>query len=128
MPPSSDGVRTVGCALSRLVPDAAHLAAIRGSVLSVHKATILATEFLNMHLRRCLNGEADTDLASFFDGSWILNAYNEISAGKRAVKVVPSLRETRDECMPSFSPPDRTGIQQCLLYDARNLATVAATG
>ena len=29
--------------------------------------------------------------------------------------------------MPSFAPPDRTGIQQCLLYDARNLATVAAT-
>ena len=63
------GVRTVGCALSRLVPDAAYLAAIRGSVLSVHNATILATELLDMHLRRCLNGEADTDLASFFDGS-----------------------------------------------------------
>ena len=29
--------------------------------------------------------------------------------------------------MPSFDPPDRSGIQQCLLYDARNLVTVAAT-
>ena len=128
MPPSSDGVRTVGCALSRLIPDVAHLGTIQGAVLSVHRATILATELLNMHLRRCLKGEADTDLASFFDGSWILNAYNEVSTGKRTVKVVPSLRETRDKYMPSFSPPDRTGIQQCLLYDARNLATVAATG
>jgi hypothetical protein len=29
--------------------------------------------------------------------------------------------------MPTFHPPDRRGIQQCLLYDARNLVTVAAT-
>lgn len=51
-----------------------------------------------------------------------------MTTGKRKVKVVESLRETYDSCMPPFSPPDRTGIQQCLLYDARNLATVAATG
>ena len=41
--------------------------------------------------------------------------------------VVPELHETRDLFMPAFKPPDRTSIQQCLLYDARNLATVAAT-
>ena len=128
MPSSSDGVRTVGCALSKLIPDAAHLKSIQEAVLSVHRATILATELLNIHLRRCLKEKVDTDLTFFFDGSWILNAYNEISTGKRTVKVVPSLRETRDKCMPPFSPPDRTGIQQCLLYDARSLATVAATG
>jgi hypothetical protein len=29
--------------------------------------------------------------------------------------------------MPSFDPPSRLGIQQCLLYDAGNMATVAAT-
>jgi NADH:ubiquinone oxidoreductase subunit K len=29
--------------------------------------------------------------------------------------------------MPRFFPPDRTDITQCLLYDAHNLATVAAT-
>ena len=82
-----------------------------------------------MHLRRCLLKEVtDTDLQHFFDGSWILNAYNEVTLGKREVKVVQSLRETRERCMPPFVAPDRTGIQQCLLYDARNLATVAATG
>ena len=128
MPPASDGVRMVGCALSKLVPDATHLEVMRGAVLSVHRATILATELLNMHLRRCLAGTADTDLSSFFDGSWILNAYNEITTGKKTVKVISALRQTRDEFMPPFSAPDRTGIQQCLLYDARNLAAVAATG
>ena len=28
--------------------------------------------------------------------------------------------------MPPFDPPDRSGVQQCLLYDARNLVTVAS--
>ena len=87
MPPTSDGVRTVGCALSKLVPDEAHLRTIQGAVLSVHRATILATELLNMHLRQCLARNADTDLSSFFDVSWILNDYNEITTGKKTVKV-----------------------------------------
>ena len=128
MPPASDGLRTVGCNLQKLVPDAGHLDAIRQAVASTHKATILATELLNMHLRRLLAEDANADFARFFDGSWLLHAYNEVTAGKRKVKVVPELRETFESCMPDFSPPDRTGIQQCLLYDARNLATVAATG
>jgi len=29
--------------------------------------------------------------------------------------------------MRLFDPPDRCGVQQCLLYDARNLVTVAST-
>jgi hypothetical protein len=126
MPPTSDGIRTVGCSLQKLVPDAGQLDAIRRAVASTHKATILATELLNMHLRRMLT-IPDADLSVFFNASWLLNAYNEVTTGKRKVKVVKSLRETYDSCMPPFSPPDRTGIQQCLLYDARNLATVAAT-
>lgn len=126
MPPTSDGIRTVGCSLQKLVPDAGQLDAIRQAVASTHKATILATELLNMHMRRML-AVPDADLSVFFNASWLLNAYNEVTTGKRKVKVIESLHETLDSCMPPFSPPDRTGIQQCLLYDARNLATVAAT-
>lgn len=80
-----------------------------------------------MHLRRTLS-DPSADLSCFFNGSWLLNAYNEVTSGKRKVKVVIELRQTLETCMPPFEPPDRTGIQQCLLYDARNLATVAATG
>ena len=37
MPPTSDGcVRTVGCALAKLIPDAEHLDLIRGAVARVH--------------------------------------------------------------------------------------------
>lgn len=127
MPPTSDGIRTVGCSLEKLIPLPEHLHRIRNAVSATHKATILATELLNMHLRKCLEQDPTQDLSSFFSGSWLLNAYNEVTYGKRSVKVVPELRATKMEYMPPFIAPDRTGIQQCLLYDARNLATVAAT-
>jgi len=129
MSPTSDAtIRTVGCSLQKLVPDAGYLDAIRQAVASTHKATILATELLNLHLRRKLDDDLGADVSCFFDGSWLLNAYNEVTAGSHKVKVIAELRETRERCMPPFAPPDRSGIQQCLLYDARNLATVAATG
>ena len=129
MPPTSDGesVRTVGCALEKLVPDANHLQKVQHAVASNHKATILASELLNMHIRRVLNADARADLSCCFTANWLLNAYNEVTVGKRKVKVNTELRATRDACMPRFFPPDRMGITECLLYDARNLATVAAT-
>tara|TARA_B100000945_G_scaffold304075_1_gene289217 strand:+ start:818 stop:2743 length:1926 start_codon:yes stop_codon:yes gene_type:complete len=127
MPPESDGIRTVGCSLVKLVPCAEYLNKIQDAVAATHKATILATELLNIHLRKCMQDNPDQDLAHFFNGSWLLNAYNEVTHGKRKVTIVPELRNTRDLLMPTFQPPDRAGIQQCLLYDARNLATVAAT-
>ena len=57
MPPSSNGedVRTVGCALTKLIPNPVHLQKIRDAVATTHKATILATELLNMHIRRTLD-------------------------------------------------------------------------
>lgn len=129
MPPTSDGesVRTVGCALAKLVPDANHLQKIQHAVVSTHKATILASELLNMHIRRVLDADARADLSCCFTANWLLNAYNEVTVGKRKVKVDTELRATRDACMPPFFPPPRGATQQCLLYDARNLVTVAAT-
>ena len=52
MPPTSDGKCTVGCALRKLVPDAAHHEALTRGVRAVHESTVLATELLNLHLRR----------------------------------------------------------------------------
>ena len=126
MPPASDGVRTVGCALQKLVPDMNHLRAIQDAVCAVHKANVLATELLNLHLRRCLSGEATTDLKNFFNSNWLLNAYNEVTTGSK-VKIDQQLRATREALMPQFVAPSRLGRSQCLKYDARNLATVAAT-
>ena len=124
MPPASDGYRTVGCSFSKLVPDESHR--IRDAVARTHEATVLATELLNMHLRRCLQGDADTDLRLLFNKTWVLNAFNEVTSGN-TIGIVPELRQTRECCMPSFVPPSRIGIQQCNLYNADNLVTVAAT-
>ena len=44
--------RTVACSLDPLIPSEEHKAAIRDAVHRVHKATILATELLNLHVRR----------------------------------------------------------------------------
>ena len=130
MPPASDGdVRTVGCALARLIPDAGHLDALRRAVESTHKATFLATELLNLHLRRVLADPTTTDdaLACFFDANWLLNAYNEVTmaSSRGRAKVVPALHATLQQHMPPFAPPVRTGLTQCLLYECRNLAAVA---
>ena len=124
MPPKSgdgdgdgdgDGVRTVGCALQKLVPDAGHLDALRRAVESTHKATFLASELLNMHLRVVLaEGEAgtaadDNALQSFFDANWLMNAYNEVTIPAKdkasKAKVVPALHATSARCMPPFAPP-----------------------
>jgi len=127
MPPTSDGcVRTVGCALVKLIPNAEHLDLIRGAVTRVHKATILATELLNLHIRRLLVVDIHADLKDCFSANWVLNAYNEVTYSGRKVKVVPELQDTKRQFMPPFDPPDRSGVQQCLLYDARNLVTVAS--
>ena len=96
MPPTSDGIRTVGCSLQKLVPDAGQLDAIRQAVASTHKATILATELLNMHLRRML-AVPGADLSVFFNASWLLNAYNEvrmISTCRRCSRTVPGTKVT----------------------------------
>jgi hypothetical protein len=111
----------------KLVPDAHHLNAIQHAVASTHKATILATELLNIHMRRMLVDDPNFNFLCFFNSSWILNAYNEVTSGKQNLSN-PELRKTLEMYMPPFSRPDRTGIQQCLLYDCRNLATVAANG
>ena len=80
MPPASDGprIRTVGCALAKLVPDAGHLNALQKAVTATHKATFLVTELLNLHLRRCLSGDATTDLKCFFTQNWILKVAGQI--------------------------------------------------
>ena len=132
MPPTSDGkenIRTVGCALEKLVPDASHLEKIRHAVAVTHKATILASELLNIHLRRLLAENMDADLREFFSQNWILNAYNEVCPpAKSGTKVIPELRKTRDEWMPSFVPATgrNAGITVCCNYQSKNLATVAS--
>lgn len=129
MPPASDGkkhVNTVGCSLAKLVRDPSHLKLIREAVVDVHSSTILATELLNLHIRRMLDQDPDADLRGCFNANFVQLAYNEVTAGERRVKSDADLRATRIACMPSVARPRRLGLTQPMAYEARNLVTVAS--
>ncbi|KAL1511433.1 hypothetical protein AB1Y20_006232 [Prymnesium parvum] len=106
--------------------DEAHKALIRDAVKRVHEATILASQLLNLHVRRCLEERQGAGLEDVFSANWIYNVFNEVTCGKGRPAVVAELRDTRERFMPAFDPVDRTGLQQILLYECRNLAAVAA--
>jgi len=115
---------TVGCRLAHLVPDRTHAAAIEDAVTRVHRATFLATELANLHLRRCL--EDHTAVEELFSANWLTNIYNEVTVGQGNPRVIAALRQTKAQHMPTFVPPSRTGLSQCIMYECRNLAAVAA--
>ena len=117
MPPDSGGLRTIGCRLERIVPDRTQFELIQEAVLNVHKATIFASELLNIHIRRLLQKDIEVDLNDCFSANWVLNVYNEVTYSGEKVKIVTELQTSR-LMMPAFDSPDRSGIQQCLLYDA----------
>lgn len=117
---------TVGVSFERLIPDERHKTVIRDAVERVHKATIYATELVNIHIRRCFQERSGKGIESVFDSNWLYNVYNEVTSGKGSPKVVPELRESKERFMPDFVPVDRTGLLQILLYECRNLATVAS--
>ena len=54
MAPDPGHITTVGCRFEKFIPDVDHQSKIRSAVLRVHKSTILTTELLNLHVRRCL--------------------------------------------------------------------------
>lgn len=125
MAPFSDGTkneRTIGASLEKVLPDATHLHSVRDAVHRTHKATLLATELINLHLRRSLRDQLP--LEHFFDGNWIQKAYQEVSFGKEAT-IDKELNKTKEMYMPAFEPVGREFLTQVWAYEAKNLATVA---
>ena len=118
MSPDPGRIYTVGCSFDKLIPDEAHRTALRDAVSRVHKSTILATELLNLHVRRCIE-DCTGDLEHIFNSNWLLNAYNEVSRGKGTTRVDDELRRTCDKYMPTFVPVDRQGLTQLFAYECR---------
>ena len=119
--------RTVGVAFERLFPDEVHRRKIRDAVERTHRATLLATELVNFHVRHRLEYHAGAGLETVFDSNWLNNVYNEVTVRGRKTKTVPELRETVDSWMPDFEPVDGKGLSQMLQYECINLAAVGAT-
>lgn len=123
---TKDSIRTVGCAFNKLVPSPEHRNAIIKAVHITHRSTVVLTELLNMHVRRMLSASQSADLACVFNSNWIKQAYNLVTNGSDRAYVDKELSITLQECMPSFTPYSRSGLGQCLCYEAINLAAVAS--
>ena len=67
---SDHGKRTVACNFESLVPYETHKVAIRDAVQCTHRATILATELRNMHVRRCLEERSGVGLDQILTPNW----------------------------------------------------------
>lgn len=126
MAPDPGRTYTVGVSFEKLVPNETHKSIVRDAVERVHKATIYASELINIHIRRCLEELNGNGIENVCDTNWLLNVYNEVTIGKGAPKVILPLRETKERFMPEFQPVDRSGLTQILAYECRNLAAVAS--
>ena len=109
MPPTSDGLRTVGVSLQRLVPDASQLDAIRDAVTRTHRATLLATELLNFYVRDRLENHDGGGLEGVCAANWLLSVYHAVTCGVRKSKDVPDLLAVRDAWMQPTSAPSSDG-------------------
>jgi hypothetical protein len=115
-------LRTVGCRLEKLIPDAQIVADIRTAVQRVHEATIHATTLLNLHVRRCIrDGVA---MHRLFDGNWLIKAFQEVTTGDKTPSVDLELSKTRQLLMPELPCPNRTGLTQLMQANANMLETL----
>lgn len=115
-------LRTIGCRVDELIPDAQIVADIRTVVQRVHQATIHATALLNLHVRRCIrDGIA---MHRLFDGNWLIKAFQEVTTGDKSPSVDPELSKTRQLLMPELQRPYRTGLTQLMQANANMLETL----
>ena len=114
-------LRTIGCRVEKLIPDAQIVADIRTAVQRVHEATIHATALLNLHVRRCIrDGVA---MHRLFDGNWLIKAFQEVTTGDKTPSVDLELSKTRQLLMPELHRPNRTGLTQLMQANANTLET-----
>lgn len=123
MAPDPGKLRTVGCNLERLIPDATLVSDIRTVVERVHVATVHASMLLNLHVRRCM--DANIPLDRIFDGNWIVKAFYEVTRGddSRAQRDAELTETARALALTPSTP--RAGLKQLFQANANNMATVA---
>ena len=122
MAPDPGAIRTVGCNLAKLVPDATVVADIQTAVDRAQSATVQACMLLNVHIRRCL--DANLPLERVFDGNWIVKAFYEVTEGDGTPQRDPELIRSA-ELLPDIDRVSRRGMKQLLQANANVIATVA---
>ena len=116
-------LRTVGCRLKTLIPDAEVIRDIQVAVQRVHEATVYATMLLNLHVRRCIRD--GITLQEILNGNWIIKAYQEVTYSSEETIGDVELSITRRNLMPEIDRPNRTGLTQLMQANANTLETLA---
>ena len=115
-------LRTVGCRLKTLIPDAEVIRDIQVAVQRVHEATVYATMLLNLHVRRCIRD--GITLQEILNGNWIIKAYQEVTYSSEETIGDVELSITRRNLMPEIDRPNRTGLTQLMQANANTLETL----
>ena len=123
----NDPVRVVGCQLHKIVRTEAHLTALRDGVERVHRVTVLATELLNLHLRRCL--ERGDPLPDVFSGNWAYQAWVAVSTMNGKVNATLQASHTAQQTLHGNAWTGVSGARAAQLFvlAANQYTTVAAT-
>jgi len=121
---------TVGCALRKLMLREVDVFAIEEAVHRVHLVVILGTELANLLARRWIEAHDVSKLAKLFDANFLCKLFNAVSCGRGKEKAYDEMAEVcevveKDMLLKRNSLPLRTGLTQCLGYEARSLSTVA---
>ena len=125
-----DPVRVIGAQLATVTRSDAHLSRLRDGVERVHRATVLASELLNLHLRRLLEANEAADLPNFFDGNWTKQAWTAVTAGNGRVDAALAVSRTVQITLHGahvLPPISTAGLDQMLKFEADKFATTAAT-
>ena len=100
-----------------------HLCRIRVTVDRVHRATVYATEPLNLHVRRCL--DEGLSLEGAFQRNWLVKAFYEVTEGDGRAVLDTELSATRERLMSAHPKPPRAGLKQLFMANCSMLETCA---
>ena len=128
---------TIACNLDKLIPDAKIRKKLQRAVLEVHKATTLASELINLHIRRLLGttppipmDELVAKFKNLYNASWVkTNVYMLVSFHSKGGKRKPadeSVCETFKLHMDKGERADRQHTSnQALMHESRALIAAA---
>ena len=125
------GTYTVACSFKKLVPDSNDRKRLIDAVHRTHRAVLLGTQLVNLHLRVLLEANTvdENALACFFHDNSLVQVFYQVTRDVKAMKYNEfrnALRVTMQQHMPDvIDVVDRAGLAQVLNYEARSLATVA---
>ena len=125
------GIYTVACSFKKLVPDSNERELLIDAVHRTHRAVLLGTQLVNLHLRVLLEANTvdENALACFFHANSLLQVFYQVTRDVKAMQYNEfrnALRVTMQQHMPDVVDlVDRAGLAQVLGFEAGNLATVA---